>query len=76
MTNVESMDYTHFFSHFFIWDFSSLFLWPLFFRPESHPKLWGNHSLHHPFLTWDNALKNDDHHTFIFLTTQQLQLDS
>ena len=36
------------------------FLWPLFlffsFRPESHPDLWGNHSLHHPFLTWDNAL--------------------
>ena len=30
------------------------FLWPLFFpffRPESHPDLWGNHSLHHPFLT-------------------------
>ena len=27
-----------------------------FFRPESHPDLWGNHSLHHPFLTWDNAL--------------------
>ena len=31
-------------------------LWPLFFRLESHPDLWGNHSLHHPFLTWDNAL--------------------
>ena len=28
-----------------------------FFRRESHPDLWGNHSLHHPFLTWDNALK-------------------
>ena len=26
------------------------------FRPESHPDLWGNHSLHNPFLTWDNAL--------------------
>ena len=26
------------------------------FSPESHPDLWGNHSLHHPFLTWDNAL--------------------
>ena len=28
-------------------------LWPLLFifRPESHPDLWGNHSLHHPFLT-------------------------
>ena len=26
------------------------------FRPEPHPDLWGNHSLHHPFLTWDNAL--------------------
>ena len=33
--------------------FFSLFL---FFCPESHPDLWGNHSLHHPFLTWDNAL--------------------
>ena len=40
---------------FFIWAF---FLRPLFylFSPESHPDLWGNHSLHHPFLTWDNAL--------------------
>ena len=28
----------------------------IIFRPESHPDLWGNHSLHHPFLTWDNAL--------------------
>ena len=37
-----------------------------FFSPESHHNLWGNHSLHHPFLTWDNAL-NDDHHTFIYL---------
>ena len=27
-----------------------------FFLPVSHPDLWGNHSLHHPFLTWDNAL--------------------
>ena len=43
-----------FFSHSFF--YLGLFLWPLFFRPESHPDLWGNHSLHHPFLTWDNAL--------------------
>ena len=32
------------------------FFWPLFFHPESHPDLWGNHSLHHPLLTWGNAL--------------------
>ena len=34
-------------------------LWPLFFiifHLEFHPDLWGNHSLHNPFLTWDNAL--------------------
>ena len=43
-----------FFSLFFVGP--SLFLWHLFFSPESHPDLWGNHSLHHPFLTWDNAL--------------------
>ena len=40
------------FSFFFL-GFFGLFY---FFRPESHPDLWGNHSLHHPFLTWDNAL--------------------
>ena len=56
-------------------------LWPLllltfYFRPESHPDLWGNHSLHHPFLTWDNALKMMIITLFIFLTTQQLQLDT
>ena len=34
----------------FIW--ASLASFILFiFRPESHPDLWGNHSLHHPFLT-------------------------
>ena len=48
MTNVESMDYTH--SH------PSAIAGLSFFRPESHPDLWGNHSLHHPFLTWYNAL--------------------
>ena len=37
--------------------FYGLFSLFLIFRPESHPDLWGNHSLHHPFLTWDNALK-------------------
>ena len=40
----------------FFGPFLSLFFWPLFFSPESHPDLWGNHSLHHPFLTWANAL--------------------
>ena len=49
-----------FFPHFFYLGLFSSF-WPLFpffiFRRESHPDLWGNHSLHHPFLTWDNALK-------------------
>ena len=53
-----------FFSHFFIWAFLSSFFMASFFLfsfififcPESHPDLWGNHSLHHPFLTWDNAL--------------------
>src|SRR3954469_21543156 len=40
---------------FFMASFFSLFYF--IFRPESHPDLWGNHSLHHPFLTWDNALK-------------------
>ena len=40
---------------FFIFLFGPFlfFLATLFFifRPESHPDLWGNHSLHHPFLT-------------------------
>ena len=54
-----------------------LFLWPLFsfFHPESHPDLRGNHILHHPFLTWDNALKMTIITLFIFLTTHELQLD-
>ena len=47
-----------FFYFFYFWWASLAFflfglLWPLLFisRPESHPDLWGNHSLHHPFLT-------------------------
>jgi len=31
--------------------FSFFFFWPLFFHPKSHLDLWGNHSLHHTFLT-------------------------
>ena len=30
---------------------SSLIFLASFSRPESHPDLWGNHSLHHPVLT-------------------------
>ena len=43
---------------FFIWDFfmASFLFYLSFFCPESHPDLWGNHSLHHTFLTWDNVL--------------------
>ena len=37
--------------------FMASFLSLLFmFRLESHPDLWVNHSLHRPFLPWDNAL--------------------
>ena len=54
--------------------FLSFFIF-LFFRPESHPDLWGNHSLHHPFLTWDNALIMMII-TLYLLTTQELQLNS
>ena len=58
---------------FFMASFLSLFLfgllWPLLFifRPGSHPDLWGNHSLHHPFPHLGQCSKNEDHHTFIFL---------
>ena len=47
-----------FFSHFFG---PSLFLWPLSFF--GHSPFYGLFS----FLTWDNALENDDHHTSIYL---------
>ena len=40
----------------FLLFYGLFFSFSSFFRPESHPDLWGNHSLHHPFLTWDNAL--------------------
>ena len=60
-----------FFSHFLFGPFS-LFFMASFFRPESHPDLWGNHSLHHPFLTWDNALIMMII-TLYLLTTQELE---
>ena len=46
------------FSLIFLFGPSFFPLWPLFsfFRSKSHPDLWGNHNLHHPFLTWDNPL--------------------
>ena len=43
------------FLSFFIFG-PSLSFFGLFFCSESRPDLWGNHSLHHPFLAWDNAL--------------------
>ena len=67
------------FLSFFIWAFFPspfFFLLASFFHSEFHPDLWGNHSLHHPFLTWDNALKMMIITLFIFLTTQQLQLNT
>ena len=57
-----------FLSFFYLGLFS--FLWPLFFSPESHPDLWGNHSLHHPFLT-----ETQSSHFYGF-TTQELKLKS
>ena len=44
------------FSLFLFGPFFSFSFYFFIFRPESRPDLWGNHSLHHPFLTWDNAL--------------------
>ena len=52
---------------FFIWAFPPFFVALFFFRPESHPDLWGNHSLHHPFPHLGQCSKNDDHHTSIYL---------
>ena len=45
------------FSLIFLFGPSFSLFWPLFFLfcPKYHPDLCGNHSLHHPFLTWDNA---------------------
>ena len=62
---IVTLSLLSFFSHFFVWAFSLSFLWPLFFSPESHPDLWGNHSLHHPFPHLGQCSKNEDHHTFI-----------
>ena len=39
----------------FLFFMASLFY---FFRPESHPDLWGNQSLHHPFLTGTMHYRN------------------
>ena len=53
------------FSLFYIVGWFGLPHFYFIFRPES-PDLWGNHSLHHPFLT-GQCSNNDDHHTFIYL---------
>ena len=69
-----------FFFFFFLGPFFFYF-WPFFslafflFSPESHPSLWGNHSLHHPFLTWDNALIMMII-TLLLVTTQELQFNT
>ena len=52
-----------FFSLFFVWASLASFFYLGFFglfyffqSSKTHPNLWGKHSFHHPFLTWDNAL--------------------
>ena len=52
---IVTLPFSLFLSFFYLGLFYGLFFF--IFRPESHPNLWGNHSLHHSFLTWDNALK-------------------
>ena len=44
-----SLIFYFFYLGLFSFFMASFFIY--FFRPESHPDLWGNHSLHHPFLT-------------------------
>ena len=50
------LSFLSFFLFFWLSPFLASVLFYFILRPESHPDLWGNHSLHHPFLTWDNAL--------------------
>ena len=73
----------------FIWAFS-LFLWPLFFLffylgffglfylffVRSLIPTYGGIIISIILSSLGQCSNNDDHHTFIFLTTQQLQLDT
>ena len=52
---VPSLFFSHFLVGFFVLFFLFGLLWPLLLFIKSGVS-WGNHSLHHPFLTWDNAL--------------------
>ena len=77
-----------FFSHFFVFCFlvgffglSFLFglLWPLlyiFCKVRSLIPTYGGIIVSIIFSSLGQCSNNDDHHTFIFLTTQQLQLDT
>ena len=51
------------------------FLFFYFFRPESHPTCEGI-IVSIILSSLGQCSNNDDHHTFIFPTTQQLQLDT
>ena len=53
-----------------------LFFYGLFFSSGVSSRLVGESWSPSSFPHLGQCSKNDDHHTFIFLTTQQLQLDS
>ena len=72
---VPSLFFSHFFLFSFFWWASLASFIFYFIRPESHPDLWGNHSLHHPFLTWDNALIMMII-TLLLITTHKLQVQT
>ena len=58
---------------FFMWAFS-LFLWPLFFQSGVSSRLVGESQSPSSFPHLGQCSNNDDHHTFILLTTHELQL--
>ena len=63
------------FSLIFLFGPSPLFLWPLFFVRSLIPT-YGGIIVSIILSSLGQCSNKDDHHTFIFLTSQQLQLDT
>ena len=82
---VPSLFFSHFYI-FFVWAFSLFYglflfglLWPLlfiYFFVRSLIPTYGGIIVSIILSSLGQWSNNDDHHTFIFLTTQQLELDT
>ena len=76
IVTLSLLSFSLIFFFFLFGPFLFLFLWPLLFFVQSLIPTYGGIIVSIILSSLVQCSNDDDHHTFIFLTTQQLQLDT